>query len=280
MRLVNLRVRGFKRLRGLELDLEHDRLLVVGPNESGKSTLLEALMTGLYGLAPARRGSGHASARKPVLPWTGEPAGLCLTYDLDDGRRIEVDSDLSGERTQVIDHSSGEDISATFATGTHGWLDVGDSLLHLPGTVFRQVTCVGEGELALITDGVQVRQSLLRVTDSGVDILVEQAIRGLEEAGRQSTIPKANAATRRNELARQLAREEARLADARRSREALEEEVEAIGRTERALESANKLIASITAEEQRREAARTRLSAEVERAPEVRAHVTDHETAR
>jgi recombinational DNA repair ATPase RecF len=266
VRLVQARVRGFKRLRALELDLDHERLLVVGPNEAGKSTLLEALVTGLYGLAAARRGSGHSAALKQVTPWTGEPAGLGLTYDLDDGRRIEVDWDLGGERTKVIDHGNGEDISATFATGTHGWLDIGDSLLHLPATVFRQVTCVGEGELARITDDVQVRQSLLRVTDAGVDVLVEQAIRRLEEAGRQATIPKTNAATRRNALARQLADEEAQLAAAQQSRAALEEEIEAIGRTERELVAARSVIAAIAAEEARREEARTRLGAEVERA--------------
>lgn len=266
MRLVNLRVRGFKRLLGVELDLDHDRLLVVGPNEAGKSTLMDALLTGLYGLAAPRRGSGHGAALKQVLPWTGEPAGLCLTYDLDDGRRIEADWDLSGERTRVIDHASGQDITATFATGTHGWLDVGASLLCLPGSVFAQLACVGEGELALLTDHVQVRQSLLRVTDSGVDVLVEQAIRRLEEAGRQASIPKANAATRRNELRRQLADAEAQLAGARRSRDALEVEVDAIGRTERGLADAHTLIAAMAVEEERRRAARTHLGIEVERA--------------
>ena len=266
MRLSNLRVRGFKRLRDVDLDLNHNHLLVIGPNEAGKSSLLEALVTGLYGLAPAKRGSGHAGALKKVLPWTGEPAGLNLTYRLDDGRHIEVDWDLTGERTQVIDHSSGEDISATFATGTHGWLDVGDSMLHLPGTVFAQVTCVGEGELALITDDVEVRQSLLRVTDSGVDVLVEQEIRRLEEAVRQSTIPKVNAATRRNELARQLTAAEGQLAQARAAREALDSEVETINRTEQELERTHAMRADILVEEERRSSERNRLSTEVERA--------------
>ena len=266
MRLVKLHARGFKRLLEAELDLDHERLLVVGPNEAGKSTLMEALVTGLYGLSPARRGSGHTGSLKQVLPWTGEPAGLCLTYDLDDGRRIEVDWDLSGERTRVIDHSSGKDISSNFPTGTHGWLDIGDSLLHLPGTVFAQVTCVGEGELARITDGVQVRQSLLRVTDSGVDVLVEQALGRLEQAGRQATIPKVNAATRRNQLARQLASAEAQLAAANRLRDSLQVEVETIARTEQALHRARKVLTDIVGEEKRRQAERSRLSSEVEQA--------------
>lgn len=274
MRLLHLRVRGFKRMRDIELDLNHDRLLVVGPNEAGKSTLMEALLTGLYGLAPAKRGSGHTGALKQVLPWTGEAAGLSLTYELDDSRQIEVDWDLSGERTQVIDHASGEDISASFATGTHGWIDVGDALLHLPGSVFAQVTCVGEGELALITDDVEVRQSLLRVTDSGVDILVEQAIRRLEEAARQASIPKVNAATRRNELARQLTAAEAQLAYARSAREALEGEVEIINQTEQKLEQAHKQRAEVLVEEERRADERARVRSQLERS---RARLTEAE---
>jgi DNA repair exonuclease SbcCD ATPase subunit len=266
MRLVKLHARGFKRLLDAELDLDHDRLLVVGANEAGKSTLMEALVTGLYGLSPTRRGSGHAGSLKQVLPWTGEPAGLCLIYDLDDGRRIEVDWDLSGERTRVIDHSSGKDISSNFPTGTHGWLDIGDSLLHLPGTVFAQVTCVGEGELARITDGVQVRQSLLRVTDAGVDVLVEQALGRLEEAGRQASIPKVNSATRRNQLARRLASAEEQLAAANRLRDSLQAEVETIARTEQDLRRARKVLTDMVVEEERRQAERSRLSNEVERA--------------
>ena len=265
MRLLHLRVRGFKRMRDMELDLSHDRLLVVGPNEAGKSTLMEALLTGLYGLAPAKRGSGHTGALKLVLPWTGEPAGLSITYELDDGRQIEVDWDLSGERTQVIDHTSGEDISGRFITGTHGWLDVGDALLHLPSTVFAQVSCVGEGELALITDDVVVRQSLLRVTDSGVDVLVEQALRRLQEAARQASIPKVNAATRLNELVRQETAAESQLASARSAREALEGEVEIINGTEQALERSHRQRAEILVEEERRVDERTRLGSEVER---------------
>src|SRR5258708_26871952 len=204
MRLLKLRVRGFKGLRNVEFDLDHDRVVVVGPNEAGKSTFMDALVTGLYGLAPSKRGTGHAAALKQVLPWTGEPGGLSLTLALDSGTELEVDWDLSGERTRVFNHSLGQDISATFATGTHGWLDVGDSLLHLPGSVFGQVASCGEGELAPISDDAEVRRSLLRVTDAGVDVLEEHAIQRLHEAARHGTVPKANPPPRTNHPARAL----------------------------------------------------------------------------
>jgi DNA repair exonuclease SbcCD ATPase subunit len=266
MRLIKLRVRGFKGLRDTELDLGHDRLLVVGPNEAGKSSLLEALVAGLYGLAPARRGSGHAAALKQVLPWTGEPAGLNLTYSLADGRELEVDWDLSAERTRVIDRTSGEDISASFETGTHGWLDVGDAVLKLPGSVFTEVACIGEGELAHITDDAEVRQSLLRVTDAGVDVLVEQAIARLQEGSRQASVPKVNAATRRNDLGRALSAVESQLAQALAARQALESEVESIARTEARLTAAQALAQEVRAETEHRSSASARFLVDLERA--------------
>ena len=266
MRLVKLRLRGYRRLRDLELDLDHPRLLVVGPNEAGKSTLLESLITGLYGLAPAKRGSGHVTALKDVLPWSGEAAGLSLEYRLDNGRVLENDWDLSAETTRVIDHQAGEDITATFEGGTHGWIDVGSQVLGLPGTVFQQFTCVGEGELASLRDDGEIRGSLLRLSDSGADVLVEQAIRRLEEAVRQSTIPKVNAATRRNELARQLTDAETQLEEARRARDQLENEVGTIGATEGELDQLRDEMAAMLAEEERRQAERRRLSSEIDRA--------------
>jgi uncharacterized protein YhaN len=266
VRLVRLRLRGYRRLRDLELDLDHPRLLIVGPNEAGKSTLMESLMTGLYGLAPGKRGSGHTAALKDVAPWSGQAAGLSLEYRLDGGRVVEADWDLTGETTRVIDHQAGEDITATFEGGTHGWVDVGYQLLGLPGTVFQQFTCVGEGELAALRDDSEIRSSLLRLSDSGADVLVEQAIHRLEEAVRQSTIPKVNAATRRNGLARDLAETEGKLNDARRARDELENEIGTIESTERELEQLRDDLAAMLAEEERRQGERRRISSEIDRA--------------
>ncbi|MEA2682005.1 MAG: hypothetical protein QOK05_333 [Chloroflexota bacterium] len=266
MRLVQLRARGFRRLSDLVVDLDHERLLVVGPNEAGKSTLMEALLAGLYGLSPAKRGSGHAPALRAIQPWSGEPASIALQYRLDDGRVIEVDWDFTAERTRIIDHTKGEEITADFVAGTHGWLEVGERLLGLPGGVFRQVTCVGEGQLASLSDESEIRQAVLQLTDAGVDVLVEQALARLDEAARQATVPRANSATRRNELGKQLKAAETELGAAVRAREELETEVASIRDTDAALNRVRKKLAKILADDEARETERQRLRSEMDRA--------------
>ena len=266
MRLLRLRVRGYRRLADLDLDLDHDRLLVVGPNEAGKSTLQEALVAGLYGLVPAKRGSGHPAAIRQVTPWTGRGAAVSLTFRLDGGRELEADWDFSGEQVRVIDHRVGDDVTAEFAPGTHGWIDLGEQLLGLSGSVFSQLATLGEGQLATISGDGEIRASLLRLTDGGVDVLVEEAVRRLLEGARQSTIPRTTAATRRNQLAQDLEKALAELSEARQARDALDDEVEAIRSAEADLAAAQAEFDAALAESERREAARRHVRSEIDRA--------------
>ena len=43
MRLVKIRIAGFRRFKDATLNLDADLIAIVGPNEAGKSSLLQAL---------------------------------------------------------------------------------------------------------------------------------------------------------------------------------------------------------------------------------------------
>lgn len=67
MRIERLRLRAFGRLRGFDTGPEPlgAMVVVLGPNEAGKSTLFHFLSTALYGFHPATR-DAH-----PYAPWDG-----------------------------------------------------------------------------------------------------------------------------------------------------------------------------------------------------------------
>ena len=72
MNINHLRIDGFGAWTGLRLEgFEPGLNVVYGPNEAGKTTLLEFLRCMLYGFSPARRG-------RYLPPVSGGPAGGTL----------------------------------------------------------------------------------------------------------------------------------------------------------------------------------------------------------
>ncbi len=80
MKVSELQVDGFGVWTGLCLEDISDRMMVVyGPNEAGKTTLMQFLRSVLYGFSPSRRqrylppvhggtAGGHMSARRASDP--------------------------------------------------------------------------------------------------------------------------------------------------------------------------------------------------------------------
>ena len=77
MRIERIRVEGFGALRGLDLAWpEGSVLLAVDPNETGKTTLCEAIVTALYGF-PRTRGIA-TRVREMRRPRSGAPMRVGL----------------------------------------------------------------------------------------------------------------------------------------------------------------------------------------------------------
>src|SRR3981189_544697 len=87
MRLTRIEIEGFGTLQGMDLRFGPTMNLVVGPNEAGKATLQEAIVTGLYGLETGDRRSTIVERTDRWRPWEGGGFGLALEFELDDGSR-------------------------------------------------------------------------------------------------------------------------------------------------------------------------------------------------
>ncbi len=89
MRIERVRVCGFGTLRDVDLDLEGGGAqLIIAPNEAGKSTLLAAIETALFGFPDRRTAEGRA-ARAAFRPWSGGASWVELTIE-HGGRRCVV----------------------------------------------------------------------------------------------------------------------------------------------------------------------------------------------
>lgn len=225
MRIEQFRIDGFGRLRGLETGSLGSLVVVVGPNEAGKSTLFSFLTTALYGFSPASR------ERNPHVPWNADEAGGSVRIRLSDDRCAVVERKLRSSPTAKL---SLDGVTTDLRNQPLPWVD------HVPRAVFRQVFAVTLAELAGLDETTWARiQDRVLGSMGASDLRSPRAVAdALEQEAREIWRP----SRRGNQRLRDL-REEGRALRLRRA-EALDRDrqirvlVEEHDRVLRALEEA------------------------------------------
>lgn len=135
MRIEHIHIDGFGRLSGYDTgsDALGSLVVVLGPNEAGKSTLFSFLTTALYGFQPASR------ELSPFVPWGTDEAGGSIRVRLADGGCATVSRRLRSSPAGKVE--SGES-SRDLRNHPVPWVE------HVPRTVFRQVFAITLAELA------------------------------------------------------------------------------------------------------------------------------------
>ncbi len=188
MRLERFEVGGFGRLGDVEV-VFHPRLTVIlGENESGKSTVQRALRAALYGLDAG--GPGRPTDRSDWArwtPWNGAAYSLVLSYALEDGRRLRVARRLEQrDHTCQVQEIGGGDVTAQVRVGRV----VAPGLVHLgiDEAVFCASACVAEDGLRLgAADApgaraAEVQEAIERLADSGQATTAAQALAAINDA--------------------------------------------------------------------------------------------------
>jgi len=114
MRFNSLRMIGFKKYLDTAIEFGPGLNVFYGPNEAGKSTLHQAIITGLYGLS-RRSDANLLRTREEARSWQEVPECLIeLAYEAEDGRFVLCRDILSGrvELYRVADDGRRELLTA------------------------------------------------------------------------------------------------------------------------------------------------------------------------
>ena len=188
MRFLRARVDGYGRLSNADFVFPPGLVVILGPNERGKSTLRCCVTDLLFG---QRHEDGtYDEANQLRQPWRDpEMYGGSLTYSLDNGETYTIERAFHRhrERTVVLDGTTGEDITDRFPKLTYGWPAVGETHLGISRSAFIGAATIGHfslddlgGQSALSG----IRDRLLAVADSGGGRSAEKALRQLEQWAR------------------------------------------------------------------------------------------------
>jgi uncharacterized protein YhaN len=154
MWVERIEIGGFGRLRGLTVDLRDGLNVVTGLNEAGKSTLHQAIATGVFGVfatTDRRREQEAEKRRERFAPWDGGPYGLGVILRRADRPALRIDWDLGGRTSfRASDAITGADCTAALRGAGDGVLR--SDLYGISRSVFDRSLVVRQGELAAIAD--------------------------------------------------------------------------------------------------------------------------------
>jgi len=112
MKINNLKINGFGKLKNKEIKLEHGINVIYGKNEAGKSTLLKYITSMFYGLSKNKNGGTVPEVEK-YEPWESEEFSGKISYELDNNGTFEVYRDFKKKNPKIFNKNL-EDISKEF----------------------------------------------------------------------------------------------------------------------------------------------------------------------
>lgn len=112
MNILKLKINSYGRLKDKEIKLENGINLIHGKNESGKSTLINFIISSFYGISKNKNGKEISDYEK-YKPWFGEDFSGTLEYELDNKEKYQIYRDFNKKNPKVF-NSNMEDISKKF----------------------------------------------------------------------------------------------------------------------------------------------------------------------
>ena len=167
-----------------EYELFDDRAnVIVESNERGKSTLVAAILAGLYGF-PDSRGPERKELpeRQTYQPWKGASYQIGLEVDEDNGRRLLVWRDFVTGNVKVTDLSTNVEVTREFRDSKKS-VAVGKRLLGMSRDAFLKTCLVRQLHIENLGETKEIQSKLEALFDSaGGKATAAKAVSVLEDA--------------------------------------------------------------------------------------------------
>ena len=195
MRIVGVDVGGFGRLRGLSLEFSPGFNLIVGPNEEGKSTLLEAMQGLLFGLAEeggTTGGETPSALANHFRPWFAGQFGGALRVALANGDQFQIVRDFERGIGRIYREPGAVDVTVSYSQPRSAGHSFADVHLNLTRAVFRASAWIDQADIQLGGDDVaSIKGKLERLADSaGIEATASEALDRLEGLLRARIAPR------------------------------------------------------------------------------------------
>ena len=118
MKINNLKINGFGKIKDKEIYLGDGINVIFGKNEAGKSSILKFITSMLYGASKNKNGR-EISDFDRFKPWKSDEFSGKIKYTLDIGRTYEVYREFKKKNPVIFDESM-TDISKQFTVTKNG----------------------------------------------------------------------------------------------------------------------------------------------------------------
>lgn len=113
MKIKKLKINSFGKLENTEIEFSDNINIILGKNESGKSTLLKFIISMFYGISKNKNGKTIPDFDK-YKPWEKEEYSGKLNYILDDGNEYEIYREFK-KKTPIIYDQAKNDITKQYS---------------------------------------------------------------------------------------------------------------------------------------------------------------------
>jgi len=250
MYLETLSIQGFGCLKTSVVFAPDKLNLVVADNETGKSTLVAAILAAFYGLADDKLSDiDKRPQRKKMTPWVNpEDFGLTLDF-IANNRRWRIERDFNSNLVHLSDRDTNRDYTGEYRK-PHGGYEIGEDLLGLSCVNFLKSFYLRQEEILDIRDAGGLTPHVQRVaTAREGQATSEHAIERLREALRRYTAPGLPHAMNVETAIRQLEKEQ----------QSLKEKLEELDRSRKNIEIYATKLSEIDRKMEELQAARERL---------------------